>query len=219
MPTYFNPEQHMTSTVRALKEYTFNGFNNAVLNDLAQPSGDEVYDVIMEFPPTEMILRRFPEARVIIHFEIDDIRDYVLGLGENTAKSVYDSILHEVHEQEGRRHEIDFDVGIVASDESGGVTARLVAYEILCNLFAGSQAITKLREATDNGDGALELLRFSGGHFVSEDMNDIRVARMINCILTIRVFSRTPNPIIQPSIEDIFQDQTEIILDPHLTIP
>jgi hypothetical protein len=99
------------------------------------------------------------------------------------------------------------------------VTARLRAYQTLCNLFLGSQAITKLREATNGGDGQLDIVRFSGGKFLSETINDIRVMRVVNCSLIICVFSRTPNPIITPTIEDIIQDQTEIILDPHLTIP
>lgn len=212
----YNPEEWLESMTRALKEYTVDGFNNSVLDDALAPAGNLIYDVVMEFPSTDYILREVPDPKTIISFEIDDISNFMLGFGENVAKRVYNDIDFEVVEQEGRRQEIDFDVGIWASDKAGGLTARLRAYQTLVNLFSGSMAITNLREATNAGDGALEIIKFDGGRFAVEAINDVRIFRLIGCSLVIRVFSRTPNPIITPTIEDLSQDQTEIVLDPHI---
>jgi hypothetical protein len=217
MTVTYNPEIHLESATRSLKDYAERGFDVAVQDINSNDSGLEVYEVMMEFPSDEKIREMIPFKKSVIHFELDDIQDYLLSFGMNTAKLVFDDVLKETHEQEGRRHILNFDVGIWTWDKSGGTTARLRARQTLTNLFSGAQAITNLREASDGGDGQLEIISYTNGHFMTEFINDIRVFRMINSTLSLRVFSRTPNPIITPSIEDIQQDW-ELVLDDELQL-
>jgi hypothetical protein len=215
--TKYDPEIWLESATRCLKEYTEAGFDAAVQDDQSHDSGLEVFTIVMEFPSDEMILDLLPNKQSMVHFELDDIQDYSLGFGDNTAVSLYDPVLHTVTQQEGRRHQLNFDVGIWSWDKSGGTTARLRARQILTNLFTGAQASDALRAFTDGNDGQLEILNFSGGHFTTEAVNDVRVFRQINSTLEIRVFSRTPNPIIEPSIEDVNQN-LELIIEPNLPV-
>lgn len=211
----YNPEIYLESATRILKAYAEDGITQAVQDNNAQNVGLDVYDVVMEFPSDELIVTKVPGSRSIIHFELDMIQDFILSFGENVARSVYDPGLHTVTEQEGRRHILNFDVGIWSWDKSGGTTARLRARQILTNLFTGSQATDTLRSFSDGGDGALEIVSYTDGSFVTEAINDVRVFRMINSTLSIRVFSRTPNPIVIPSIESIDYD-IQLILDDEL---
>jgi len=215
MTATYDPEKYLESTIHCLKDYTEAGFNAAVQDSQARDAGLQVYEVMMEFPPDDKIIELVPNKRTIIHFELDDIQDQILSFGRNTARLVYDPVTKTTSEQEGRRHILNFDVGIWAWDKSGGTTARLRARQTLTNLFSGSQAIENLREASDGGDGKLEILSHTSGHFMTEFINDVRVFRQINSTLQIRVFSRTPTPIVTPSIEQVTQD-TELILVPDL---
>jgi len=215
--TNFNPEDWLETAVRGLKDYASAGVDAAVQNNVSQDSGLDVFEVMMEFPSDEKIITLLPGKKSIIHFELDDIQDHILGFGKNVAKTVYDPINFHVSEQEGRRHILNFDVGIWTWDKSGGTTARFRARQILTNLFTGSQAIVNLREATDGGDGQLELLDFTGGHFTTDQVNDVRVFRQVNTNLQIRVFSRTPNPVVTSTIEDIGYD-LGLVIDDNLQL-
>jgi hypothetical protein len=211
MITTYNPEIYLESAIRVLKEYVNEGFNQAVVGTSSADVGLQVYEVVMEFPSDEKILTYIPGKKSIIHFELDDIEDHSLGFGRNVAKTVHDPILGTVTEQEGRRHILNFDVGIWTWDKSGGTTARLRARQILTNLFTGAMATENLRAFSDGGDGKLEILGYSGGHFMVEYVNDMRVFRQINSTLNIRVFSRTPTPFVIPSIEQIDIDSQLVI--------
>lgn len=215
--TKYDPEIYLESATRCLKEYVEDGFNNAISDGQGDEAGLQVFTIVMEFPSDEMILDLLPNKQSMIHFELDEIQDYILGFGDNTAVSLYDPVLHTVTQQEGRRHQLNFDVGIWSWDKSGGTTARLRARQILTNLFTGSQATNAMRAFTDGNDGQLEIINFSGGHFTTEAVNDVRVFRQINSTLEIRVFSRTPNPIIEPSIEDINQNLI-LVIEPNLPV-
>ena len=215
MSTPYNPEIYLESSIRCLRSYIETNVDQAVLDDGQNPAGLEVYEVTMEFPPDEMIMSYVPGKKSIIHFELDDIEDHILSFGRNVAQSVYDVNSATITEREGRRHILNFDVGIWAWDKSGGITARLRARQILSNLFTGSMAIERLRDWTDGGDGMLEILSYSGGHFMAEFINDVRVFRQINSTLSIRVFSRTPTPFVTPTVEEIEQD-TDLLIVPDL---
>ena len=202
----YDPEIHMESLSRCLKEYAEDGFKNAIVDEGNNPSGDEVYDIVMEFPGTQIVSMKVPLAKTIIHFAIDDIEDRVVGLGNNVFENNYDPIGETVNPQEARMHMVNFDVGIWSSDRSGGVTSRLRAQQILINLFLGSIAQARIREATHGGDGCLEILRYTGGNFATERINDVDVYRMMGAELVIRVFSRTPiNDQPLPAIEEVVQ--------------
>jgi len=216
--TNYNAEQWLETAVRGLKDYASDGFNNAVLDDLNQPSGLDVYEIVMEFPSDQLIAKLVPGGKTLIHFEIDDIRDEPLSFGRNVAQQVYDGVNFTLTQREGRRHIMNFDVGIWAWDKSGGVTSRLRAREVLTNLFTGGMATENLRAATDGGDGQLELLSFDGGHFIQEAVNDVRTFRMINTSLMVRVFSRSVAPVVEPTVEGIAIDPTELILEPNIQL-
>ena len=211
----YNPEEFLTSLFRALGEFVKTGFHNATVGD-GGPAGDSVWDVRMGYPSSDQVNQMVPMSRTIIHFEIDDIQDSHIGFGDNIFAANYtsnpDAGTDTVEPQEARQHIVSFDVGIWASDRSGGVTSRLRAYEILSFLFAGTMAQDKMSEATDGGDGRLEITVYRGGRFVTESINDVPVFRMVGGELEIRVFSRTPKGLPGPAIEQITQD-------PDLTIP
>jgi hypothetical protein len=202
----FDPEIHMESLSRCLKEYAEDGFKNAVEDESGNPSGDQLYDIVMEFPGTEISSMKVPLEKTLIHFAIDDVEDRVVGIGDNIFADNYEPITDTVNPQEAKMHMVNFDVGVWSSDRSGGVTSRLRAQQILLQLFLGSIAQTRIREATHGGDGCLEILKYSGGNFATERINDVDVYRMMGAELVIRVFSRTPisdEPL--PAIESLVQ--------------
>lgn len=225
--TKYNPEDWLETLTRAINDYAEEGFKNSVLDPDNNPVGDSVYDVVMEFPSTEDILKRVPLKKTLIHFEIDNIENLQLGFsgrGETIVKWNYDPALQQVIPQEGVEHRVNFDVGIWTSDRAGGKTQRLRAYQNLIRLFQGMLAFDDLKDATTrtdagNFDGALEIYNFTSGRFLTELVNDVVLYRMIDCTLVIRCYSRT-SPIRQPipTIEEIFQDP-ELIIDENVILP
>lgn len=225
--TKFNPEQWLETLTQAISDYATEGFHNSVPDDQGNPSGDQIYDVVMEFPSTDEILKRVPLAKTIIHFEIDIIEDYPLGFSgnyETIVRENYDPDLKQITPQEAVEHRVNFDVGVWSSDRSGGKTARLRAYQNLVRLFQGKLAFDDLKDATtrtdESGfDGALEIYGFTGGRFFSDMVNDVVLYRLVNCQLEIRCYSRTsPLRAPVPTIEDIGQEP-ELIIDDNVTLP
>jgi hypothetical protein len=217
--TSFSPEIWLESAMRGIVDYAREGFHKSVRNENNDPVGQGIYDIVMEFPSTEKILTMMPLARTLIHFEIDDIDDRILGFGDGHHRLNYDDFFGTIQPQEAGEHRIDLDVGVWTSNRAGGVTARLRAYQTLRNLFHGGIAIEKLRDATnDLGEGGVEIMSFTGGRFLTDTVNDIEVFRVIDCTLKVRVFSRTPIEPIVPTIEDILIIP-ELIIDDHLQLP
>jgi hypothetical protein len=216
----YNPEKFLESTVRCLKAYLEHEFHVAV-DDGENFVGEDVYEVVAEFPATDLELRKMPMQKTIIHFEIDDITSAMVGLGDNIFTSTYDEATNTLVGRTGEVHTINLDVGIWASDASGGTTARLRAKQILQNCLGGALGIIKLRNFTDGGDGMLELLSFSGGRFVLDKINDMTVYRMAECTLIIRVFSRVPldDALSGPAILEIDQDPDLSIREDQGLIP
>lgn len=211
----FDPEIWLESATRELKAYIETGFNNAIVDETSQPVGLQLYEVMMEFPgPRVDDVKAMPLDRSIIHFEIDDIADRLVGFGDQVFAENYDPVGHQNFPQEAGIHVINFDVGVWASDRSGGTTSRLRAKQVLRNLLQGKQAQAALTAATDGGDGGLQIKSFTGGRFVPERVNDVPIYRMVDSTLEIQVFSRTPLPITGgPTIEDFVQQPGLTILD------
>jgi hypothetical protein len=208
----YNPESWLESTTREIKSYALDGFTNAVLDENSLPAGDEIYDVVMEFPGPMLDDSENPLQKTLIHFEVDDQRDGMVGLGENIYADNYDAIAQTVNPQYAGLHVINFDVGVWASAKSGGVTSRLRAKEILFDLFGSPSGRLNFQSITDGGDGRVEILDYTGGRFIQDAVNDVPVYRMIDGQLVVRVFSRTKlSNVPGPSIEEI--DQA-----PNLTI-
>lgn len=198
--TKFNPEIWLESTTRVLKEYVEANVNTGI------------YQVVMEFPGPMVDSMTPPLKKSIFHFEVDGIPERPLGFGDNMALLNYDADTQTTNPQEAREVRLDFDVGIWTSDASGGTTSRMRMRQLLLYLFGGSQAYDRLKAFSDGGDGYLEILRFGGGSFTTDSINDERLFRMIDCSLEIRVFSRTRlSNAPGPAIEELSQA-------PNLTI-
>lgn len=209
----YNPEIYLESTMRELEKYANNGFNNAVLDGNLQPVGLNAYQIVMEFPGDVIEdIQTVPLPRTIIHFECDDAEDKVVGFGDNIFAWNYDSPSATVTPQEASQHQLNFDVGIWSSDVSGGTTARMRAQQILKGLFVGFLAQQNLTASCDGGDGGLEILRYHGGQFVTERVNEINTYRMVGAELELRVFSRTALAFADgvPAIEGILIDELDV---------
>jgi len=205
--TVYNPEQFLESTLRVLKEYLENEFQRAVNNGQSYV-GTEAYEIVSEFPGPDLDTRKMPMQKTIVHFEVDDIQSDLLGFGDNVFAHTYDDTTGEITGRTGEVHLINFDIGIWASDASGGTTARMRAKQILQNCLGGARGIVKLRNFSDGGDGALEIVGYSGGRFVMDRINDMQVFRMIESTLVVRVYSRVPldDDMTGPAITDIEVD-------------
>ena len=193
----YDPEQWLVSTTRALKEFVDNAFNAA-------------YEVIMEFPSTDTVMKYVPLEKTLIHFEIDDVHGRPLGFGANIGTTNYDETnpgSETVRPQEARLHTINFDVGVWSSDRSGGTTARLRAQQTLSDLFIGKRAQDALDAAVKDGDGRIEILRYEGGRSLTDRINDVDVYRMTGATLEVRVFSRTKLGPLEAPITDILTDE------------
>lgn len=194
--TFYDPEIWLESTTRALREYVDSAFSAA-------------YEVIMEFPATDVVMQMVPLEKTLIHFEIDDIVERPLGFGANIGDYNYDDSVpgsETSSPQEVSIHTINFDVGAWASDRSGGTTSRLRAKQTLSRLFIGKMAQENLDAATSNGDGRIEILKYEGGRFLTDKINDVDVYRISGSTLEVRVFSRTPISLVVPAITDVFAD-------------
>lgn len=197
--TLYNPEKYIETAVRGIKDYVTANLNT------------RIYEVVMEFPGASLDASKMPLRKTIIHFEIDDSVDSPLGFSPDPL--VWNYVVDDgVYPQWAAMHRLNFDVGVWASDDTGGTTARMRAKQELQRLFGYQSSITALREATDGGDGCVEITRFSGGNFAVDQVGDVRMYRVVNAELEVRVFSRTPLPTESaPAIEDIVQA-------PNLTI-
>lgn len=177
----FDPDDWVLSVFRSLKGYV-----------LAHLDLD-LYDVEFGFPSSENLGEWLPFTKTIIHFEIDDISHPPIGFGDNIVDVQYDETDFTLIESEAQAHLINWDIGVWASAETGGVTARLQAFQVLSDLFNGPSALTNLREI------GIELRSFAGGAFVKEEIDNVSVFRVVNITLVTRVFSRKrigPTPFI-----------------------
>lgn len=198
----YQAEDWLLSTYRTLKSYVIDTIN-----------APNVYDVVMEFPGADVDAGKMPLRKIIIHFEIDDIDEQPLGMGDRPAVDNYSAGTSEITPQWAHIHVVNFDVGIWASDAEGGTTSRMRARQWLTRLFSIPEGAEHLRDYSDGGDGVIEILSFSGGRNVIDRVNDMRLYRMVDCTLVCRVFSRTPieDAVTVPAIDEI--DQA-----PNLTI-
>lgn len=210
--TKYDPEDWLESFVRCMKEYLEQEFDQSVYTD-SEYVGLEAFEIIAEFPGAHYDLRKMPLQKTVIHFEIDDIASSVIGLGDNIFSWTVDDITGLGTAREAQVHLLNVDVGVWATDASGGTTARMRAKQTLQNALGGARGITKMRAFSDGGDGMVEIMGYSGGRFMLDSVNDVQVFRMVESTLVVRVFSRSPaDPsMVGPAIMDIE-------IDPHLKI-
>lgn len=157
----------------------------------------DIYEVVMGYPSANDLDRILPLKKTLIHFEIEDIREQAVGLGDNYLGAAYDDSPipggRKVEYWEAHTHEVDMDVGVWSSAESGGVTSRLEARTILSKLFTGGTAYKKCMAVTDG----IHIQKFGGGRNLIDAFGDIPLWRTVDMILTVQVFSRTKVPPVE----------------------
>jgi len=200
----YDPTAWVTTMQRSLKEYVL-----AEIDAVIPEGGLNAFEVVMDYPISAAGSLEADLQKTIIHFEIDDINSIKLGFGSDIVKVEYTpgdvANAATIVESEARCHRVNYDVGVWASDVSGGATSRLVAYEILDKALGGEMARQKCKTVTQG----VEITGFTGGKFVIDTLNDVRVFRVVDCSLDVRVYSR--------------KDGTQIVADtisqdPHFTI-
>jgi len=204
----YNPDQWLTSLQRTLSGLISDEID-AYIQDAGGDAGLKVYDVVFDWPDAAELATGARLEKTIIHFVIDDINNLKLGFGDDTVSATEITITDPdtITYHEGQRHELNFDVGVWASDKSGGSTARLVVYEMLQRLFSMESGRRKVRLDTDG----VEILRFNGGRFITDKINDVRVYRIIDSELVVRVFSRlSGDPAVIVDQEPDVTEQFEI---------
>lgn len=191
----FDPEKWALSMMRALKQYTLTGFSTAS------------WELVMEFPNPGNLAKRLPLAKPLIHIEMEDPRSIPFGMGENWVNAIFDEVETKVEYWEAHRHEVDWDVGIWTSAESGGTTTRAEARDILDDLFNGPVA----RDACMANTDGVEVLSITGGRNFVDVINDLPVYRMVDIVLSTRVFSRKKLP--EQTFIETHDQETQVEID------
>lgn len=209
MSVIFDPDSWLISLHRALKDYVENEINEYVQSG-GNGVGLDVYDVVFDWPDAAELAKEAELPKTIIHFVVDDMDTRRLGFGNQHVAAVEEdraepaSDLIRFHEANG--HIVNFDVGVWASDQSGGSTARLVVYEMLFKLFGTEAARRRTRDTIE-----VEIQRFNGGRFIIDKIGDVRVYRIIDSELVVRVYSRTVDgPYVIVDQEAVLDDNLEI---------
>lgn len=202
--TAYDPELWLETVIRGIKDYIEANIDTAV------------YDVVMEFPGPTLDASEVPLRKALIHFEVDDIQTHEVGFSEKAMEDNFDDpgggATTTTNPQWASIVLINFDVGVWTSDACGGTTQRMRAIRTLHQFLAPPHAIELLRTATDGGDGGIEILKFQGGNFIEDTINDVRVYRSINGGLDVKVFSRTPISVTPTTAIDT------IVQDPNLSV-
>lgn len=193
MTVQYDPENWLVTATRSLASYVEEQFD------------DNIVDVEIGFPDT---LNLLPLPKLLIHFEQDHIANPVLGFG-TPGKEVFDDIAHTWLLQEAQVHEINFDVGVWASKETGGVTARMQAVQKLTDTFARPEGKKAMMVAT----GGLWVVSFTGGRNEIDRLDDVPVWRALDMTLMLRVVSRHLPALPEVAVGDFDQDQELTIIN------
>lgn len=197
----FEPEEEswLESTINSIEQY---------VKDTMKAKGNQnLYEIRMSFPSTNAELD-FPLAKTVIAFEIDDVQNIPLGIGNSVLSSFYDDTALDVYEIESGMHELNIDISIWASHNSGGSTDRMRAYQFLADLFYGPRAYNQMLSKK-----GIEILSFKGGAFSRETMEEQDVFHVGGIELIVRVFSTNI-----PSQDEALAYIDEITQEPDLTL-
>lgn len=210
MTDQFSPDSWLTTAFAAFTDYISTEIDKYVRDDASDPVGLQVYDLVMDYPHSDELPKAGEFTKTIIHLSLDDVDNRRLGFGDGVVSwteipGVDGSTLSP---EEAQMHTLNFDVGVWASDQSGGVSSRLRAYEMLDYIFNGEMARQKANAVT----GGVEIIGYQSGRFVPDKINDIRVFRVVGAEVVVRVFSRKKVP-----TDNVIVDG-ELIQDPNLVI-
>lgn len=177
--TQYDPDNWLLSATRSLKEYVESQVNL------------DLVTVEMSYPDTEYWTKETPLEKTLIHFEIDDQDAPTFAFGHPGKEVFIESPDNGVTPNywridEAQLHLVNFDVGVWASQESGGATARLKYHQLLVNLFSVAGAKESLQDAT----GGIWVVSFAGGRHTTDRINDLPVWRAHDMTLIARVYSR-----------------------------
>lgn len=177
--TQYDPDQWLVTLVRGLKDYIASKINSGLVN------------VEMSYPDTSRWTKETPLDKTLIHMDIDNHLSRTVGMGHPGVETFTPSPDAGVSPATWRNDEageelVSFDMGIWASEESGGGTARLTYHQLLINLFNVAGAKEELRDAT----GGIWVVSFSGGQYTTDRINDLPVWRAHDMTLVTRVYSR-----------------------------
>ena len=176
MSIIYNPDNWFVSANRAIKDYISDKLN------------DPDVEVEMSFPDTRELEKTMPLDKVLVHLEVDDMDDPVLGFGvpgvlviDDTDPDNPTSKLHEA-----AAHVMNFDVGVWVSAEMGGVTKRMQVVQALKNMFATATGRIAFNTTTEG----LNIVSFDGGRNVLDRINGVPVWRTLDMTLIVRCMSR-----------------------------
>lgn len=207
----YDPRKWLPSMFRALSEYVSGGID-ASTKHFDEDIGLRAYEILFDFPAARVDPRKLPfrneqgEATTLFHLEIDNIDSQPLGFGDNQFTETIYAANGTVVPEEAHGHEVTFDVGVWATDESGGSSARLEAYGILDSIFSGPGAQNACQSLT----GGVLIRSFSGGRFLTETVNDIRLYRVADVELVTHVYS---SKLVQPAVIPVIEIVPELIID------
>jgi len=206
----YDPENWLLTTVRSLVSYTKNALD---------PS-DAILYVDAGFPidGNGEWTKPSPLDRTLIHFEQDDATNPTWGFGI-VGKSTYTppagSNPGTERIDEAQPHMVNFDLGVWASVESGGATARMKYQQELANLFGRAGGKQDLYDAT----GGIWVVSFSGGRHVLDRVNDMPVWRVTDMTLVVRVVSRHLGQEVVVPDNAVFEEDFTITDDAGNQIP
>ncbi len=196
MSNLFIPETPLTSLLRSLNHYMRVGSPPNIAG-LPEP----LYDLVASYPAADDQLFKVPLPKTLIHYDFDLIHGRGLGFGDSVTFAEFDDANALITEHEARWYDVDVDIGIWASTESGGPTSRMEVREILDNLFAGSAAYHACFAVTTG----VQITDLMGGTNITDSYNDVTIFRMVDISLRCTVFGRR---VLSPYsyIEGIEQD-------------
>lgn len=205
----FDADNWLVSLNRALSSAVLVEIDAAFADNLNNDAGLEAFQVVFDWPESSQVAEFVQLPKTVIHFAVDDIDNRLLGLGENQVAATEDLVVDPdtVTWEEAQCHIVNYDIGVWASDKSGGHTSRLVVYQMLQSLLNTEIGKRKLREAT----GGVEVMRFNGGRFITDRINDVRIFRVIDAELVVRVYSRAVDtPVAIVDMEPVQEPDVEI---------
>lgn len=188
-----DPDNWVTTFFRAFKTYVTSNVD------------ENLYKLVFSYPDAKDIGEWMPLPKSLIHFEIDKPSSPIMGFGRSIVDSVTDDVNNIVTEYSALKIMINMDVGVWTTAASGGITARLKAFQVLSDLFAGAYAYEQLQPY------GIEIKGFDGGTFIKETIDDIDVFRIAEITLMLQLFAR--RKFTGPYIQGFTQDEELTTVD------
>jgi hypothetical protein len=171
----YDPSDYLTSTLRSIQAY---------VTDQLHGNGEilDTVDVEMSFPDTRSWQKPVPLERSLVHFELDDDPEMRLGFGVPTTQ---EDDGDTTTLSEPALHQLNFDVGVWTSAQSGGTSKRSQLRQALYAIFGPASARQEFTEQT-----GLVVRSYGGGGDVLDRIGDVPVYRTAAITLVISVFSK-----------------------------